>query len=418
MAIALPLYLLLTLGAPPPPAPVELLADGSELIHVETKGGPTASLRVVVRSGGSADPADKAGLAHVLEHLVFHGSYEIGEDRLLDEARKVGANVNAFTTPDYTFYVLDAPLDRFEALAANYLQMITSPALPLADLERERGVIATESMLTPSTSITWVADQLLFPGVQREATLIGTRRTRENIQHRDLSRFFAEHYRPANLSFVVVGDLPRDRVRALLEDNVRLPPSLPDERPKAVRGEPNVPLTEKTAAPFTLTLFGYEVSGMSRPVCRDLASLVELRATLAAQVQRPLASKIETSCMRLRGRDFLLAIAQSLSYEGGQLPEVLEETFIETARSGPSGRERELIRAHASRTLDQQLASPPALADALVKEAALPVDPATPRTLDLVLRAPQLDGAAMTRAAKNSFTPARRVFIHISPFGG
>lgn len=397
---------------------VARLADGTELILVRIQGSPTTSMRWVVRAGGSSDPAEKAGLAHLLEHLVFHGTYDITEQQLFDEARRAGAYLNAFTSPDYTYYVLDAPAARFPELAARYVQTITDPALTMADIERERGVVATERMLRPEVGLLWIADQLLFPGVTRGATVIGTSQSREHVTIPDLVRFYAENYVPSNTSVIIVGDIGLDQARALLEENSRLPPDGAEQARAARRGDANIPIQEKTIAAYPVTMFGYDLSGTRLETCRELASLLDLRLAMAVQVERPLASSVHALCTRLREHDFLIATAASHSYEGGALPAVLAHTFAEVARRGPTSREKQLIRSRFKHLLEVQLRSPRDLADALVPEAATAPRPAVARTFDAVFRVPELDGATLARAARSAFRDDRRLLIHMSPFGG
>src|SRR5438045_3817163 len=81
------------------------LEDGVQIVQVKPLAGATmASLRVVVRAGGLQDPPGKSGLAHLLEHLIFHGTYDTPEGGLWDAARAAGADVNAYTSSDLTVY--------------------------------------------------------------------------------------------------------------------------------------------------------------------------------------------------------------------------------------------------------------------------------------------------------------------------
>jgi hypothetical protein len=399
-------------------AEIVQMADGSELLHYRMKGSPISSLRVVVRSGSSADPHDKAGLAHLLEHLIFHGDYDTDESALWDELRKSGANVNAFTTADYTYYVLDTPADRFMDVAKMFVRVISGPALTIAALDRERGVVASESVLRDSTAMLWVADQIIFPGAQGGATVIGTRSSRDRIEPKDLVDYYSEHYVPSNITLITVGDLERAEVVQMLEENVRLAPEAPGSTPLPRKGEANVPISEKTSAGFTATLFGYELDGVDRTTCRDLASLVELRVTIAVMAKRPLASDVDASCRTLRGHDFLFAVVISHSYEGGLLPEVLGRTFRDIGVQGPSSKERAIIRQHYAREMDRSTTNARILADALVQEAAVPLQKGARRDLATLFSPPALDERKMHQAAKANFVEKRKAFIHISPFGG
>ncbi|RKH95672.1 insulinase family protein [Corallococcus sp. AB038B] len=119
-----------------------MLLDGTELLLVPQP----ASLRVVVRSGASHDPPGKEGLAHLVEHLVFHGSQDLAGPELRARVEAAGSMLNAHTMSNATVYMLDAPASAFVPLARDMLRMVTSPMLPGGKrLERELGIIQTES---------------------------------------------------------------------------------------------------------------------------------------------------------------------------------------------------------------------------------------------------------------------------------
>lgn len=406
----------LTAGAPK--IVVEELADGTELVFVRMPGAKMSSLRYVVRSGSAVDPPSMAGLAHLLEHLVFHGSYGVKGRELWDSTRLTGATLNAFTTPGYTYYALDAPAAEFGALASKYISVITNPALMIADLENERGVVSNESALRSSVGLLWFADQLMFSGLERGATPIGTRRSRDSIQRRDLAAYFTANYVPSNITAIVAGDMELDQARKWVEDNTHLPPNLPEEKLGEQRGDLNLPMREKSFAPYDLTVIGYQLAGVERATCRELAALVELRVMMAAQVERPLASDVETYCARLRGHDFLFLFSASKSYEGGALPDVLRTIFTQATQRGPSAKEKEILRARGRHAVAALWADPAQLTEALVPEVAIAPRPGAKRRFDAVLAPPKLDSGALLRAAKSSFREQRRVEIRLSPFGG
>ena len=94
-----------------------MLEDGTSLLLVPVPGAQQASFRYVVRAGSLMDPDQKVGLAHLLEHLIFHGSYDSDGSRFRHDVRSAGAYYNAFTSKDSTIYVLDSDRGVFLPLA-------------------------------------------------------------------------------------------------------------------------------------------------------------------------------------------------------------------------------------------------------------------------------------------------------------
>ena len=127
---------------------VEKLKDGTTLVYAHVAGRDVA-VRFVVRAGGEDDPPGKAGLAHILEHLVFHGTYDAPEGVMFERAWGAGGSLNAFTTDLATVFVLDVPTSSFASLTPSFLAMVTSPALPFAQFDREKGVVGAEAFDRP-----------------------------------------------------------------------------------------------------------------------------------------------------------------------------------------------------------------------------------------------------------------------------
>lgn len=417
---ALALTTSIALGAPAarasePVAEAAILADGTELVLLRIPGAADASLRYLVHSGGSADPRDKAGLAHLLEHTIFHGNHRIGEDELFRAARRAGARLNAFTSPEHTVYVLDAPKDRFPRVADALLQVVTSPALELANVDRERGVIEAEGILNPTTGMFWIVDQLLFPGVDGGGTLIGNERSRISTRREDLIEFYAAHYVPANSTVIVTGDLELEAARRLVEAASRAAPVTAPWHPTPLPS-PNVPYVGEVRAPIVITVAGYQLDGVDRRTCREMASLLELRTLEAVVLQQALASEVQVFCASLRGHPFLLALAVNWTWDGGQLPRALEETFASLVDRRASEREREVITERSRRQVAQLVRDPSALADAAVELISASGRRADRASLARELLVPlSLRPEAVTRAAKVSLVPERRVSIRVAP---
>src|SRR3954463_8942975 len=57
------------------------LPDGLRLVHEQIPGSGAVALVLTVRAGGARDPADRRGLAHLVEHLTFRGRDETGRTR-------------------------------------------------------------------------------------------------------------------------------------------------------------------------------------------------------------------------------------------------------------------------------------------------------------------------------------------------
>lgn len=405
----------ITLAQPTDPAPTfERLADGSELVLVRMPGARTLSFRYLVHSGGNVDPSP--GLAHLLEHVIFHGSYGDDQLRLFRDAHAAGAHINGLTAPDSTHYILDAPRTEAPALVGRMLRALTNPVLAPAAIERERDVVLAESELSPSEGVYSMMAQLLSPAFRNAGGVIGTQATRRRIERADLAAFFQEHYRPANVTVVLVGDIDLPEAHALVSANTLRAPGRPVAR-GTVPFSLTTPMDAQLPAPLYISLVGYDLSSADRSTCEALAELLGLRIRLSLTIDRSVASDARATCMRIGGAQLLAALAWGTSYDSAEIRDVLEQAYRDLSLKAMTRAEELHLERRAQIHRALLRASPPDLAEALVAELASQRPGASRRgAVVRMMAAPVFDASEMTRTARSFVVDARRVTINTSPF--
>src|SRR5215467_9351133 len=72
-------------------------------------------LRLVVNAGSVLEDSDQQGLAHMMEHMNFNGSFHFPKNELVNYLQSIGvqfgADLNASTGFDETIYILPIPSD-------------------------------------------------------------------------------------------------------------------------------------------------------------------------------------------------------------------------------------------------------------------------------------------------------------------
>jgi len=387
----------------------ERLPDGMELVVLPVRFADAASMRVVVRAGSDLDPPGRAGLAHLLEHLIAGPR---AEDALLDLARAAGAELNAYTTRDTTCYELDAPADAFRPLAARLLREVTGPPLRGADLAREQGVISGEEAYHGGGEVLPLVEEVLFR--TGDPAPIGAPRTRDEITRADLAAFFRANYATTNMTVVVAGAITLEDARALVDSAVLLPPALPGEAAAPRAGLPLLPANEPVRAPLNATVLGYALEPGEPGTCEALAALLELRLLVTLQLEDPVLGGVGADCRVMRGVPFVLATAFSRSLDAGDLPPQIDEVFRKAKTRPMTLAEREILERRRGRTLDWVRDDPALLADAVAGLAAGPrPGDATPVE---ELERPLPPGGKLRETAVRSFSAGRRVQIEFSPF--
>ncbi len=396
------------------------MPDGVDVVLVKMPKATDVAFRVMVRVGAADDPFGLNGMAHVLEHLVFHGTYALSGSRFRARLLENGAVYNAMTALDYTYYILDAPKEAWARLAGDYLDVLTNPALTLSRLDAELGVVDSEALLFAQRSLFSIADLVLFPSGNKGAMpVIGTRRSRRSITDEDLVRLYQRFYVPTNVTVLVVGDVERDAVEQVLEAHVQWAPQSAEapqprfQRPKPERLEMNVPIDQTIVAYPPALLYGYAVPQIDGLVCRQLAALLQLRLTVDIVGEKALASAVMVDCTRMRGRRLLLAATFSRSYESGLLPDAMSQAFEGAKTRLASSKERAVIRR---RMAAQLRATPSEVAKHLISVLAEPPSARRRKRLSAMLKPTLPNASAMRRAAKTAFVAERRIKLYLNPF--
>jgi zinc protease len=392
------------------------LDDGTDLV-VAMMPSERLSVRLVIRSGGDEDPPGKAGLAHLLEHLIFHGTYDDGEGAMFERVWAAGGNLNAYTSSNWTTYVLDTHSYAFESLAPSFLTMVTSPALPFSSFDRERGVVGAEAYGRPSeASIMFAFDQQAFPSANGGLTVIGTEKSRAAIAIEDIEQWYATHYVPENAVLVVAGDVTVEQVKRVASQGLRWPPKLAPPQRDVVE-TPNAPSEAKAQSWLTVTVHGRLVDGSAAGACEAAAGLLELRARKRVVGDEAMVADVGTFCHRQRGHDFLLLYVVTSSPESSQIPDWLKDIVKGAVKVPASAAEKALVEARRRTFAARARSRPDVVADQIMIE--LHVDDRTPQqAVEAAMSPPALRWADVPKLLAGAAQDSALIELHFSRFEG
>jgi predicted Zn-dependent peptidase len=199
------------------------------------------SLGFFVRTGSGDEPAERQGLSHFLEHLLFKRTRRRSNVAIARAIDRLGGDVDAFTTKEYTgFYgrTLDA---RFAEALDLLADVVLAPAFTADDVEVERGVILEEigeANDNPEDLAHENFVRAFWKGHPLGAPILGTAETVGAIRKRDLERYYASRYTPRNMIVAVAGRVDPDEVIRAVERLFRRRPAggrdraVPERRPR------------------------------------------------------------------------------------------------------------------------------------------------------------------------------------------
>jgi zinc protease len=198
------------------------LDNGLRVILHPDRRLPRVVVNLLYRVGSRDDPSDRAGLAHLLEHLMFMGTRRVpvGQFDMLME--QVGGWCNAFTSEDHTVYYEAGPARLLETLLwmeADRMEGL-GRALTASKLDLQRDVVLNELFEGYHNRPYGVVDlelpRLMYsPKHPYGRPIIGSEADLRAVTVGEVRAHHARYYAPANASLVVAGDLDPRKTAAL-----------------------------------------------------------------------------------------------------------------------------------------------------------------------------------------------------------
>lgn len=190
-----------------------VLPSGATVVWQDRSDAEYVVLGAFVRAGSINDPPGKDGLAHLLEHMTFEGSHMLPTNLALTSmAERHGGNINAGTAVNMTMYYVAMPEWKGRDAGLLLLDLVFHPVLQPNALTSQVDDIINEiaSMANdvPTRRNIRRENRLMFgPEFARRAGVLGTATSLKRIRHRDVVAFHRQHYHPANMVFLAVGNL-------------------------------------------------------------------------------------------------------------------------------------------------------------------------------------------------------------------
>ena len=198
-----------------------ILPGGVRLLTQTMAGSESTAIGFWFGVGSRDESPNDAGVSHFLEHLLFKGT---GELSALDIARRfdgVGADWNAATTMESTYYWSHMVDTDVPTLLPTLVQMVTDAALRQRDVDIERGVILDELAMAEDSSSDVLFQNyaaLLYPDASLGRPVGGTPTTVLSMGRDTIADIYRDRYRPRTLVVAVAGAVNHDQFAEMLLD--------------------------------------------------------------------------------------------------------------------------------------------------------------------------------------------------------
>ena len=248
------------------------LDNGVQFIVLENHDVPVFSFRTFVNVGSANEVRGITGLTHILEHMAFKGTEEIGTNDAKAEAKAMavedaafaalkaerlkginadpakieeleaaftaakdaarefvvtnefgqivenngGQGLNAYTNSDVTVYLYNMPSNRLELWAYIEGARMSKPVFREFYTEKDGPVTEERRMRTDNNPIGRMIEQfqnLMFMANGYHHSTIGYMSDIENVSRADCQEYFDEYYVGSNIVVSLVGDVDIEEVK-------------------------------------------------------------------------------------------------------------------------------------------------------------------------------------------------------------
>ena len=199
----------------------DVLDNGLRIITEQMTQVRSISIGVWLTRGSRDEAADRSGIAHFVEHMLFKGTATRTAEDIAQQIDSIGGQLDAFTAKEYASYYIKV-LDEHLSLAIDVLaDIVRNPAFSPEDIEREKKVVVEEIKMvedTPDDLVHEIFTQGFWENHPLGRPILGTRETVEALGSGLLRDYFRNTYTPRNLIVSAVGNLEHDRVRNLVAE--------------------------------------------------------------------------------------------------------------------------------------------------------------------------------------------------------
>lgn len=187
------------------------LKNGLKVIIREDHRSPMVMTQIWYAVGSSDESGNLLGISHILEHMMFKGTQKVPNDEFTRLSRMYGGSINASTFTNYTNYYQLYPKTYFPLALELEADRMRNLLLRQHDFEPEVKVVMEERRLRTDDNprslaferFKWIA----YPTSHYRQPVIGHMKNLQNIQLKDVKKWYQDWYTPNNAVLIIVGDV-------------------------------------------------------------------------------------------------------------------------------------------------------------------------------------------------------------------
>ena len=194
------------------------LDSGERVISERLSHVRSVAIGFWIGAGSRDERADRAGVSHFIEHLLFKGTSSYGAQQIAEIFDTLGSELNAATSREHTVVYARVPDERLETALEVMGEMVFAPAFE--DLDAEREVVLEEIAMyedQPQELVHDLIQEATFGSHPLGRPVIGTAEVIASIGRRAVTSYHSAMYQPGNVVVAAAGNVRHDELLRLLE---------------------------------------------------------------------------------------------------------------------------------------------------------------------------------------------------------
>lgn len=241
------------------------LANGLKIIIREDHRAPVVVSQIWYKVGSSYEHNGITGASHVLEHMMFKGTHELGPNEFSRIIAANGGRENAFTGQDYTAYYQQLEKSRLPISFELEAERMANLDMAAEEFAKEIQVVMEERRMRTEDNPRALTYEhfaaTAFVNSPYHHPVIGWMDDLKNMRVEDLRHWYQNWYAPNNATLVVVGDVVPEDVFQLAKKyygplKARAIPQVKPQREFTQKGIRRI--TVKAPAQLPYLIMGYK----------------------------------------------------------------------------------------------------------------------------------------------------------------
>jgi predicted Zn-dependent peptidase len=208
-----------------------VLPNGVTILSEEMQGIRSVAIGVWVKTGSRHETAERNGISHFIEHMVFKGTRNRSALDIARQMDAIGGNMDAFTGKESICFNAKV-LDEHLPVAVDVISdLVLNPNFEPKDIDREKGVILEEIKMdedNPDYLVHEIFTQNFWKDHPLGMPILGTKETVKALNQQAILENFTARFSAGNLVISAAGSLNHDEFARLIMDRFASLPVIPN----------------------------------------------------------------------------------------------------------------------------------------------------------------------------------------------